>query len=357
MRYHLSPKNTVIVRGPASIILLAGQATVLGGPIVANQTKIVASQKQLPIETETGAELEIAGELAEIFEIQGSTIPSSWRLAATALEQMREETSVILGPPDVGKSTLCVYLVNKLLQSGLTLRVIDADIGQADMGPPTTIGSAVPTRPIISLQELRPDRRLFIGTISPSGVEQKLISGIQRLMATGSKMLTIINTDGWVSDFAAILYKINLLTQLQPDLVLGLTYSNEIEPILGGVRFHSMKVAAAKDALERSRVDRRFIRADAYRRSLEGAITRRVSLEVPLILPAGLRQVSRSDRRVLNNLIVGILDEEGYLAQIGILMGIDDEGAWIYSRQAEAPRTVEVGRVKLSTSGSEIGFL
>jgi polynucleotide 5'-hydroxyl-kinase GRC3/NOL9 len=358
MRYDLSPRNTVIVRGPASVILLAGQATVLGGPIVPNQTKIVARQKQLPIETETRAELEITGDLAEIFEIQGSTIPPSWRLAATALEQMREGTFIILGPPDVGKSTLCVYLVNKLLQNRETLRVIDADIGQADMGPPTTIASAVPTQPITSLQELRPDRRLFIGAISPSGVERKLISGIQRLMAKREKLVTIINTDGWIVDFAAILYKINLLTQLQPDLVLGLTYSNELEPILGGVRFHSMKIAAAKNALERSRVDRRSIRSDAYRRSLEGAITRRVSLEeVRLVFPAGFRQASRSDRRALNNLIVGILDEEGYLAQIGILMGIDEEGALIYSRQREPLRTVEVGYVKLSNSGNEIGFL
>jgi len=359
MRYELSPKNTVIVRGPASVTLLAGQATVLNGPFVPHQVKTIANQKQSPIETESGAELEITLEKSgRMFEVQGSTIPDSWRLAAATVEQLQEGKVVILGPPDVGKSTLCVYLVNKLLQSGQTPCVIDADIGQADMGPPTTIARGVPTEPISSLQELKPDRRLFIGNISPSGVEQKLTHGIQRLSAEGERPLGIINTDGWVAGLEAVRYKVNLLTQLQPDLVLGLAYSHELEPILNDVRFHSMKTAAAKDALERSRVDRRSIRTEAYRRSLEGAVTRRVSMEkVQLSFPPGIRGVSRSERRALSNLIVGILDDEGYLVQIGILISIDDEGVVTYSSPAEAFHKIEVGDVKLSRSGNEIGFL
>ena len=359
MRYELSPKNTVIVRGPASVILLAGQATVLACRFTPHQVKIIANQKQLPIETESSAELEITLEKSgRMFEVQGSTIPDSWRLAAATAEQLQEGKVVILGPPDVGKSTLCVYLVNKLLQSGQTPCVIDADIGQADMGPPTTIARAVPTEPISSMQELKPDRRFFIGNISPSGVERKLIHGILKLSAEGERQLSIINTDGWVVGPEALRYKVNLLTQLQPDLVLGLAYSNELKPILDSVRFHSMKIAAAKDALERSRVDRRSIRTEAYRRALEGAVTRRVSMEkVQMSFPPGIRGVNRSDRRALSNLIAGILDDEGYLVQIGILMSIDDEEIVTYSSPAEAFHKIEVGDVKLSRSGNEIGFL
>jgi polynucleotide 5'-hydroxyl-kinase GRC3/NOL9 len=340
-------------------MLLAGQATILGGPFPPHHRKVVRSQKQLPIETESRAEFEIAlGKSAEMFEIQGSTIPASWKRAAATLEQMQEGRVVIVGPPDVGKSTLCVYLGNKLLQSGRTLRVIDADIGQADMGPPTTIARAVPTQPTASLQELTPDRRLFIGHISPSSVERKLISGIQRLSGKSEKSLTIINTDGWIADRDAILYKIKLLTEVKPDLVLGLAYSNELEPILDGVRFHSMKLDAAQDILERSRVDRRSIRTNGYRRFLEGAATRRISLrKVQLILPPRLPRVSRFNGRTLSNLIVGILDDEDYLVEIGILIDIEPEAALIYSRQAEALHKIEVGYVKLSTSGEETGFL
>jgi polynucleotide 5'-hydroxyl-kinase GRC3/NOL9 len=359
MHYELSPKNTVIIRGPASVTLLAGQATILGGQFAPHTRKIIASQKQLPIETESPAELEITlGVSAEIFEIQGSTIPASWGPAAATLNQIREGRTVILGPPDAGKSTLCVYLVNKLLQAGRSLRVIDADIGQADMGPPTTITRAAPTHPIASLQELTSDRRLFIGHISPSAVEQKLISGIQRLSGKNGKLLTIINTDGWIAGLDAVRYKLNLLTEVNSDMVLGLAYSRELEPILAGVHFPSMKIDAAKETLERSRVDRRSIRADGYRRFLEGAVTRRISLKkIQLIFPAGLPGASRFNRRTLSNLIVGILDDQDYLAEIGILIDIDPEAALIYSRQAGAFRKIELGYVKLSTSGKETGFL
>lgn len=359
MRYKLSPKNTVIVRGPADVTLLDGQATILGAPFTLGSRKAIASQKQLPIETENRAELEISiGKRGEVFEIQGSTIPGSWRLAAETLEEMREGKVVVIGPPDVGKSTLCVYLVNRLFEGGgQSVAVVDADIGQADMGPPTTIAHAVSSQPITSLQEMTPDRRLFIGHTTPAGVEHKLTRGIQRLTNVNERQLTIVNTDGWIADLGAILYKINLLTEINPNLVLGLAYSKELEPILGGVGFHSMRIGASEDFLERSRVDRRSIRAEGYRRFLEGATTHTIDLERARFSFPKLSGVELSDRRALKDLIVGILDKEGYLIEIGILTNFERDAATIYSRHAGEFRNIEAGHVKISKTGREMGFL
>jgi polynucleotide 5'-hydroxyl-kinase GRC3/NOL9 len=320
--------------------------------------KIVPRQKQLPIETENYAELEIIlGKGAETFEIQGSTIPASWRLAAETINEMQQGEVAILGQTDVGKSSLCVYLVNKLYEVHRNLQVIDADIGQADLGPPTTIARAIPTQPIASLLELIPDMRIFIGHISPGSVKRKLINGIQRLSAKSEKSLTIINTDGWIADMDAILYKINLLASVNPDLILGLAYANELQPILAGVHAHSIKIDPSRDVLERSRIDRRSIRTDNYRRFLESAITSRIDLgNVRLSFPHHLGHSVLSRSR-LRNLIVGILDDAGYLMQIGILMDIEREAVHIYSRQVEGFLKIDVGYVKLSTSGKEIGFL
>jgi len=357
MRYELSPTNTVIVRGPASVTLLGGQATILEGPIPLNQPKVIASQKQSPMETENHAEFEIIlGKGGDVFEIQRSSIPASWRQAAAALGQMREGKAIVVGASDVGKSTLCTYLVNKLVQDGQSVSVVDADIGQTDLGPPTTIAHAVATQPITSLQELPVDRRLFIGDISPSGVEQRLIGNIQRLSNGDEKSLTIVNTDGWIADLAAILYKINLLTEVKPDLVLGVAYSNELESILGSARFHSLKIDASKEILERSRVDRRGIRTEGYRRFLEGATARTIDLKKTQLSRPPHRAEIMNDR-ALRNLIVGILDPGGFLVEIGILMEVEGQVARIYSRAMGAFSHVAVGYVKLSTSGREIGFL
>jgi len=358
MRYELSPKNTVIVRGPASVSLLVGQATILGGLIPLNQPKIIPRQRQSPVETENHAEFEIVlGKGGYVFEIQGSSIPASWRQAAATLGQMREGKVVIVGASDVGKSTLCTYLVNKLVQGGQSVSLVDADIGQTDLGPPTTIAHAIGTQPITSLQELTVDRRLFIGDISPSGVERRLIRDIQRLSSGNGKSLTIVNTDGWIADLAAMLYKTNLLTEVKPDLVLALAYSNELESILGNTRFHALKIDASKEALERSRVDRRAIRTDGYRRFLEGATTHTIDLKkTQLFLPPLDRTDIVSDR-ALRNLILGIFDAEGFLAEIGILMDVEGQVAKIYSRAMGVFSHIAVGYVKLSTSGREIGFL
>jgi len=357
MRYELYPRNTVVIRGPASIMLLDGQATILGATFPPAQRKTIPIQKQLPIETTTRAKLEIAAEMStQIFEIPGSTIPTSWSLAAATLVQMRAGKVVVIGPPDVGKSTLCVYLVNKMLQADRNVRVVDADIGQADVGPPTTISHAVPHQSIISLQELDADRRLFIGDISPNRVQRKLIRAVQRLSDGNDNSLMIVNTDGWVGDLDAMLYKVNLLMELKPDLVLGLEYSSELESILGGVRFHSLKIGVSREVLERSRVDRRSIRNEGYRRFLDGAYTRHVDLEeVPLSFPQFGTKIF--DANASRGLIVGILDAEGYLVDIGILMGVQRESVSIYSRHQGAIKQMEAGYVKLSTSGSEIGFL
>jgi polynucleotide 5'-kinase involved in rRNA processing len=248
-------------------------------------------------------------------------------------------------------------LVNKLLNDR-KIRVIDADIGQTDLGPPTTIARAAPLQPIASLLELAPDAQLFIGHTSPSYVQRKLIQSIQKLSASNQGLLTIINTDGWVAEPEAILYKIDLITAVNPDLVLGLEYENELQPILAGVGAHSMKIAAARNALGRSRGDRRNIRVSSYRRFLEGAVTITVDpRKVQILAPNNFPSATAPNSRKLRNLIVGLLDEDGYLMEIGILMDITPEALRIYSKRAREIRHVEIGFVKISTSGSEIGFL
>jgi hypothetical protein len=119
-----------------------------------------------------------------------------------------------------------------------------------------------------------------------------------------------------------------------------------------------MKIDAAKDSFRRSRIDRRSIRTDGYRRSLEGAVIRRVHLgRTQFSLPPCIHGSDRFKGDVISNLIVGLLDNEDYLLEIGILMEIEREAALIYSNWMQAFHKIEVGYVRLSTCGEEIGFL
>lgn len=235
MRYILAPNNTLMIRGQASCRLLNGEAEVLGAPLNRQRRLTINRDKQLPVEARTEAHLEISmGKSAETFEVEGSTIPASWNVAADALAEMEKGKVILIGMTDVGKSTLSTYLTNKLLGKQLSLHMIDGDIGQADIGPPTTIGYSIPTTPISSLVELRPESIIFVGHTNASQVETKIIDGIRRLSNRTQDSLTIINTDGWVLDSEAISYKIRMMAATEPDLVIGVATGGELQPILSG---------------------------------------------------------------------------------------------------------------------------
>jgi polynucleotide 5'-hydroxyl-kinase GRC3/NOL9 len=358
MRYFLAPNNTLMIRGPAYCRLLNGEAEVLGAPLDRQRTLTINRDKQIPVEAATEADFEISmGNSSKIFEIEGSTIPASWAVAAEALAEMEKGKVILIGMTDVGKSTLSTYLTNKLLGKQLSFHIIDGDIGQADIGPPTTIAYSIPTTSISSLVELRPESIIFIGHTNASQVESKIIDGIRRLSNRARNSLTIINTDGWVLDSEAISYKIRMIAATEPDLVIGLATGGELQPILSSSHARALNIDTAKDVLARSRSDRRETRITGYRRFLEGARMRPISLrKVDLSTPVGFPSVHGPKARELNSLIVGLLDDEGYMLEIGVFMGFANDTARVYCRSVEHVHKIEVGYIKLLKDGTELGY-
>jgi len=358
MRYVLPRNNTLLIRGPASLRLLNGKTTVLGAPLGRERRLTVTPEKQLPVEARTEAHLEIMlGKSGDVFEVEGSTIPHSWRVAADILTGMEKGKVMVIGATDVGKSTLCTYLLNTLLGRQSNLRIVDADIGQADIGPPTTISAACPRVAILSLVDLKPEHTIFIGHTTPSPNDSKLKEGVSRLARANPDSLTIIDTDGWIFDPLAILYKIDLIGVINPDLVIALAGGDELQPILAGSRSTSLSVDIAKDALARSRGDRRKIRHANYRRFLEGGKTWTIcSRDVEIVAPNDSLIIHAQRKREFENLGVGLLDREGYMLQLGILMNIENESVRVYSRSVDNVRRLDIGQVRLSTSGIELGY-
>lgn len=358
MRHLLAENNTLLVRGSASVRLLSGDAEILGAPLARNRQLAVRPEKQLAVEARTDAALEIGlDKKGSTFEIKGSTIPASWKMAAEAVEEMGQGRVLVVGMTDVGKSTLCAYLVNKLLLHGLRPTVVDGDIGQSDIGPPTTVGISVPTTWVTSLIDLKPGAMIFIGHTSPSKVEDRIIDALKRLSGRIEDSLTIINSDGWVLDSDAISYKVRMIAATRPDLVVGLANGTELQPILSGSKAQSISIETAKEVLARSRSDRREIRTANYRRFLEGGRIRAISLRgVSISTPKRFPRLEEVKARDLGNLVVGLLNDDGYMVQFGVLIGFGDQSARIYCRPVEAVRRIEVGYVKLSTTGAELGY-
>jgi polynucleotide 5'-hydroxyl-kinase GRC3/NOL9 len=358
MQYLLGPASALIVRGPASIKLLKGDATALGAPLDKRKL-VVREDRQLPVETDSEADLDVVlAESAQILEVKGSTIPSSWHSCLEAIAEMNQGKVLIVGASDMGKSTLSTFLANGLIRKGIKPRIIDADIGQADIGPPTAVASTVASHFLSSLADLTPMSMIFVGHTSPSRVQSKLMHTISRLSKDVQESLTLINTDGWALDPEAVIYKIELIESIRPDLILGIAKGRELEPILRGAGTPSMRIEASTMVLERSQSNRRQIRTAAYRRYLDGGKTLSYSrLKTRVSLPSPLTSVQSRQVHDLRNLIVGLLDAQGYLIQIGVLLDLDENTLRVYSKPADHVNEVELGYVRISTNGAELGFL
>lgn len=336
-----------------------GTATTLGAPIRIGDSIVVASHRRIPIETGTDAVVLVRiGEAGIYREVNGSTIPTSWREAAEILRQSQGLT-VILGDVDTGKSALCTYLVNTCVDNEARTSIIDGDVGQADIGPPTTTSSSTVSKHILSLQDLRPERAYFIGDTSPASVPNKLVQSIVHLKDELSirSETTILNTDGWLNEDEAVRHKLQLLDRLQPDLVLGLSPDHGLDHILDLQRCPTLRLEASSSARTRTREERKNAREEGYKRFLQNSKHLDLRLDkIKLRVFNAPRQQRLDQASIHKGILAGLLDEKGVLLSIGRVVRIGNGIARITTNAEETPRTVELGVVILSSRFDEIGY-
>jgi polynucleotide 5'-hydroxyl-kinase GRC3/NOL9 len=356
--------KTLVVIGPASYQLIEGEASVLGAPLGSIRNTVTRG-KQAPIEIRSSSSFRISlGEGSGIEELDGSTIPLSWREAGSALAEIGEGTVVVIGGADTGKTTLCTFLSNFLILENRQVTVVDADIGQTDLGPPTTMAAGDVTASVVNLSEVKPSERLFIGLTSPGRAKTKVIRSIKRLVECRARTgkIVIVNTDGWVAGNEAVLYKLQMLDELQPEITLGIG-GGEISPILQTGNRMALLVGSPDTIKERTRVDRRELRSLGYKKYLAGASLRVFRLDEVMLRyclasnDLDLDRVPRSRVEDLKDRVVGFLGADGFLQEIGILKDIahSSRTVKVWSRIQSTPSRIEVGDVKLNDDGRELG--
>ena len=355
----LQPGRTLIIDGPASIRLIDGEASCFGGPLVPNRWVLVKSERRVPIESSHGASLEVKiGEGAMVREIQGSTIPGSWVEAGQIVHQTHG-TVVVLGDVDSGKSSLSTYLANVCHSNGLTVTVIDADIGQADIGPPTTISGASLTDVVYSLQDLSPEASFFVGDTTPGAVPEKVIHGAIRVRShLKSSEVMIVNTDGWIEGVEGLTYKLKLLEELRPNIALGLGVEPELDLILDSQNFTALKLGQSEYARPRSREERKRAREAGYRKFLEGSQRRELKLDKLWIRPFNHPEpADLATIRPLRGLLTGLIGSDEMLLGISRLLGVKGKRISLETKILEEnPSVIELGAVRLSPEYEETGY-
>ena len=280
----VSKGKTLLVDGPASLGLLKGNVRVLGAALKVGEKIVIREGKRMPFEVRRRATFDLTlGETASVEEVEGGTVPTSWENASKDIvSDSRPVTVMVMGGVDSGKTSFCVYLANKALEKTWKVAVIDADLGQSDLGPPSTIGFGHVTESIKDLFEMGAENAYFVGLTSPSRAVSHVLKGITTLksMISGSDVdLLIVNTDGWIEGEDAADYKVQLVERIAPDVVVGMQKGIELKSILTSLKeTRAFAVESPPAILKRSREKRKILRELGYRKYLKEAKVRVFSL-------------------------------------------------------------------------------
>jgi polynucleotide 5'-hydroxyl-kinase GRC3/NOL9 len=195
----------------------------------------------------------------------------SWKAALEDLQQAR--TSMLLGATDTGKATFLTWLANTLWRQGRRIAIVDADVGQSSLGPPTTIGLGVVARPFQSLEELTPAALFFVGSTSPRGHLLPVVVGTKRMVDRAQRIevdQVIIDTCGFISADGGQALKHYQIDLVNPDVVVCLQRARECEPILTAFRYRQrprlLRLRAPQACRRRGLEERRLHRERVLQR-------------------------------------------------------------------------------------------
>jgi polynucleotide 5'-hydroxyl-kinase GRC3/NOL9 len=419
MRRTIKKGSTLLVDGPACVNVLAGEVEVFGAPLETGAKTVIREGKRVAFEVKQEAHFDLVlGENASVEEFEGSTIPASWRKACNTTLALDEKPVivVVMGEVDSGKTSFCTYLANKALREKRRVAIIDADLGQSDIGPPSTIGFSWLASPIIDPFLLKAENAYFIGTTTPSGALNNVIDKLAKMKDESLKKAVdflVINTDGWVLGEEAVQYKLRLVKRIAPRVVVGIQQQNELTPIftaLKGIKVISIDSPSA--IKKRVREKRKILRELSYKKYLKGAkvqsfplswakvedipfgtgvtpserrlekirklgITPIYSEETPNLIVIVTEKDQWIDEEQIPNLeeelgkkvkliqegeeqglLVGLQDEEEKFLGIGILNRIDYKRRilQVYTPVTANISSIQVGQVKLDKQGKEIGI-
>lgn len=290
MRLNLELESGEVVRifGPARLTMLKGHVMILGAVFSEGEKVEIDRFRSYAVKALEESRIEVQlGDRGSIEKPgEGEEVIEKWvEIADEIVADDGLKTVLMLGPVDAGKSSFTALLANRGLHRGLRVGVIDADIGQADVGPPGFVSAAIVDRKILWLRWLRAEHMRFIGSNTPQRLEKRIISAIvdlKHVLREKGAELIAVDSDGWVQGMHAIDYKMEMIRGLRPTHIVVIGDEQLYEIVHGWVKAAHTKVYKVEQpsvVYIRDREDRRVLRSEAYRRFFENAVVRKVRLD------------------------------------------------------------------------------
>ncbi len=233
-------------------------------------------------------------------------INPDWKRLAKQIV-MPNQRVLVLGASDSGKSTFCQYLIDSACNASLKAALVDTDVGQSQIGPPTTIGiklfestqvgdkqhlpfggyeneDDVPqqkldqnSNSLVRVQKnakdelyYKADALYFVGALSPHRNLLPILTGTRLMVDVALEAgadFTVIDTTGYIHEVPAVHLKQNKIDIIHPHHLVCMGRSKDWERIIGcysNINFltihyllpHKLARTKSSDARKRNRTER-----------------------------------------------------------------------------------------------------
>ena len=190
-------------------------------------------------------------------------IPASWARSVAEIARRQWRRILVIGAVDRGKSTYCRFLSQHLLAAGWRVAIVDADVGQKDIGPPAaiTLGYPALAQPLTTV---RPAAWYFVGAVSPVGHLLPMVVGTKQLVEAAQAAYVIINTTGLVHGVGRVL-KSYTIEAVQPHVIVAIEQEAELQPLLTSYRnYRVLRLSPSVHAVAKTPEQRRLVRERAF---------------------------------------------------------------------------------------------
>jgi len=271
------------------------------------------------------------------------------------LEHRNPRVILVLGASDTGKTTLIEQLLSAW-DPGEPIAVVDCDVGQSHLGPPTTIGWSLITKPFTGWHGVAVRGVAFIGAVSPEGDLEGFLQATGQIVKQARQAASrfIVDTTGLVNGELGMTLKRRKIELVNPDLIFAIQRDRELEELLAHIDQRPIeRVPASSLCVRRSLAERAAYRDRQFARYFANSTTQRLLLnQVKLI---GLGPDWRTGEVVLSpaaliDRVVGLRNAQGEDLALGLLRELDltTQTLAVFTplRDVSAVTTVAIGSIQ-----------
>ncbi len=273
-----------------------------------------------------------------------------------AILKKENKTIMVVGDSDTGKTTLIEELL-RLLVKKFMVGVVDVDIGQSHIGPPTTIAWGLVKEKFIDWESIPLKNMYFVGTTSPYGNLLPTLTGARFIydFAKEKANKVIIDTTGMIKGGGGRILKVCMIEIICPEIILALEREKELEHIF--VSFKKMnfpkifRIPVSDSVNLKSWAERKNYRKRKFKDYFKEAKVLTLSLN-----EVGLRCANLKEN--LESFLVSLRSKEGKDLALGIVEKVRENEKEIFIltplKETENIGCIIFGDLRINLDGEEL---